>query len=80
MGYRKQKGKKIILKTDIGGNVDQGELWAIIDSVGIDDEEDMNNLLEDNDTKFELMTDDAMKALSKDENSNEIPLVTSNSL
>ena len=55
--------------------MDQGELWAIIDSVGSDDEENMNNLLEDNDTEFEPMTDDAMKALSKDENSNEILLL-----
>ena len=50
--------------------MDQGELWVIID-VGSDDEVDMNNLLEDNDTEFDPMTDDAMKALSKDERTRE---------
>ena len=37
--------KKIVLHADIGGNVDQNELWAILDSVDSDVEEEIDNLM-----------------------------------
>ena len=81
MKYGRTEGKKIILQADIGGNVDQNELWAILDSVDSDVEEDIDNLLVDSDTEFETITDDAATLIETiEENENKIPLVTDNSL
>ena len=81
MKYGRTEGKKIILQADIGGNVDQNELWAILDSVESDVEEDIDNLLVDSDTEFETITDDAAALMdTSEENKNKIPLVTDNSL
>ena len=81
MKYGRTEGKKIILQADIGGNVNQNELWAILDSVDSDVEDDIDNLLVDSDTEFETITDDAATLMETiEENKTKIPLVTDNSL
>ena len=73
-----QKSKKILLPLDISGNVNQDELWAILESVNSDDEDALNNLLGDSDTEFELITNDAAIIVHKDVNGNKTDLVTKN--
>ena len=48
-----------ILDADIAGNVNQGQLWAILDTVYSDFEEDINDLMVGSDTEFETITYDA---------------------
>ena len=79
MKYGRTAGKKIILQTDIRGNVNQDELWAILDSVDSDLEEDVDNLMVDSDTEFETIADDAANLLQNDWKETEI-LISSNYL
>ena len=39
--------------------MDQKQLWAILDTVNSDYEDDIDNLLGDSDTEFEAITEDA---------------------
>ena len=80
MKYGREDGKKIILKTDISGNIDQEDLWAILDGVGSEDEEDLDNLIVGSDTEFEPMSDDARRVLETVTSNSQVPLLTSNCL
>ena len=75
MKYGRTEGKKIILKADIAGNVDQDELWAILDRVDSDAEEDIDNLMVDSDTEFETITDMAASLVNDVDDSNKIPVL-----
>ena len=79
MKYGRTAGKKFILQTDIRGKVNQDELWAILDSVDSDLEEDVDNLMVDSDTEFETISDDAAKLLQNDWKETEV-LISSNYL
>ena len=57
--YGRTDGKKIILDADIAGNVNQDQLWAILDTVDSDFEEDIDDLMFNSDTVFETITHDA---------------------
>ena len=81
MKYGRTEGKKIVLHADIGGNVDQNELWAILDSVDSDvAEEEIDNLMIDRDTEFETITDDAAALMESSQGTDNVPLITDNSL
>ena len=75
MKYGKTEGKKIILEADVAGNVDQDELWAILDRVDSDAEEDIDNLMVDSDTEFETITDMAASLVNDVDDSNKIPVL-----
>ena len=68
MKYGRAEGKKLILQADVGGSVDQNELWAILDTVDSDLEEDIDNLLADSDTEYETITDAAATLMEKADN------------
>lgn len=80
MSYGRTKDKKIILQADIAGNVNQDELWAILDGVDSDVEENIDNLLVDSDTEFETITEDATAVLNSNDKKSKIPLLSKNSL
>ena len=52
-------GKKIRLDLDISNKADLNEVFALLDAVGSDQESDIENLMEDSDTEFVTVTDDA---------------------
>ena len=60
--FGKTSGKKIKLHVDISGNLNEDEVLALLDSV----EDDIENLINDCDTEFELITEDAAESLNKD--------------
>ena len=82
MKYGRTDGKKIILHADIAGNVYQDQLWAILDTVDSDFEEDINDLIADSDTEFETITYDATTLINNVEEakSSKMPLLTENAL
>ena len=80
MKYGRTEGKKIVLHADIGGNVDQNELWAILDSVDSDVEEEIDNLMIDSDTEFETIIDDAAALMESSQATDNVLLITNNSL
>ena len=67
--YGVTSGKKIRLKFDISGNVNQEELHAVLDGVESDMEEDIDSLIADSDTEFEVVTKDAQHFLTSDSDS-----------
>ena len=58
--------------------MDQDELWAILDGVESNVEEDIDNLVADDDTEFETMTTAAEEVLNKELNHR--TLITTNTL
>ena len=51
-------GKKLRLKFDTSGIADQDHLYARLDSVVSDNEDNINNLIGDSDSEFEAVSDD----------------------
>ena len=56
-------GKKFRLKFDTFGIADQDHLYALLDSVVSDNEDNIKNLIGDSDTEFEAVSDDVTKIL-----------------
>ena len=65
--YGFTRGKKIRLKLDISGQADSEEIFALLEAVGSDNEEDIENLLGDSDTEFEALSEDAKEILQQPE-------------
>ena len=82
MKYGRTDGKRIMLHADIAGNVYQDQLWAILDTIDSDFEEDVNDLIVDSDTEFETVTYDATTLINKveEKKSSKMPLLTQNAL
>ena len=59
-------GKKLRLKFDTSGIADQDHLYALLDSVVSDDEDEINNLIGDSDTEFEVVRNDVTEVLQED--------------
>ena len=55
--------KKLRLKFDTFGIADQDHLYALLDSVESDNEDDIKNLIGDSDTEFEAVSDDVTERL-----------------
>ena len=72
--------KKIIFHTDILWNANQDQLWAILDTVDSDFEEDIDNLIVDSNTEFETITYDATALMNNVEEakSSKMHLLTEN--
>ena len=56
-------GKKLRLKFDTFEIADQDHLYALLDSVASDNEDNMKNLIGDSDTEFEAVSDDVTEIL-----------------
>ena len=56
-------GKKLRLKFDTFGIADQDHLYALLDSVVSDNEDNIKNLIGDSDTEFETVSDDVTEIL-----------------
>ena len=82
MKYGRTDGKKIILHADIAGNVNQDQLWAILDTVDSDFEENIDDLMVDSNTEFRTITYDATALINNVEEakSSKMPLLTENTL
>ena len=76
--YGKTNGKKIVLQMDISGKANQEQLYALLASVGSDDENDLVNLIGENDTEFIPVTEEAREALITSESITEVEDTTSN--
>ena len=59
-------GKKIQLDLDISNMADTNKVFALLDAVGSDDESDIKNLIEDSDTVFATLTNDAAAVFMED--------------
>ena len=72
--------KKIIFHTDILWNANQDQLWAILDTVDSDFEEDIDNLIVDSNAEFETITYDATALMNNVEEakSSKMHLLTEN--
>ena len=55
--------KKLRLKFDAFGIADQDHLYALLDSVVSDNEDNIKNLIGDSDTEFEAVSDDVREIL-----------------
>ena len=51
-------GKKLHLKFGTSGIADQDHLYALLDTVVSDNEDNINNLIGDSDSEFEAVSDD----------------------
>ena len=82
MKYGRTDGKKIILHADIAGNVNQDQLWAILDTVCSDFEEYIEDLMVDSKSEFETITIDATPLIKnvKEAKSSKMSLLTENAL
>ena len=53
---------------------------GILDGMGSEDEEDLDNLIVDSDTEFKPMSDDARRVVETVTSNSQVPLLTSNCL
>ena len=75
--YGKTKRKTIILQMDISGKANQEQLYALLASVGNDNENDLDNLGGDSDAEFIPVTEEAREALIASDNNVEVEGTTS---
>ena len=67
-------GKKIRLDMDVcTGKADSDQVYALLDAVGSDDEEDLAMLMDDSDTEFFVVSDKSKELIISDEVGSETP-------